>query len=73
MPGDQVEYFTRCLIKYVETKGYEYLIVKTHINIMLIINQVKFTFWVVEIPEIQSWRAFIKYVFKAFQHNFYKI
>lgn len=38
MPGDQVEYFTKCLIKYVETKGYEYLIVKTHINIMLIIN-----------------------------------
>lgn len=73
MPDDKAEYFTRCLIKYAETKGYEYLIVNTHVNITLIINEVKFTFWMVEIPDFQSWRAFIKYVFKALQHNFYKI
>lgn len=70
---DKTEYFTRCLIKYTEIKGYEYLIVKTHLTITLIINEFKFTFWVVEIPEIQSWRLFKKYVFKELKYNFYKI
>lgn len=32
---DQAEYFTRCLIKYTEIKGYQYLIVKTHLTITL--------------------------------------
>jgi 1,2-phenylacetyl-CoA epoxidase PaaB subunit len=52
MPDDKADYSTRFLIKYAETKGYEYLIVKTHVNITLIINEVKFTFWMVEIPDI---------------------